>query len=77
VASAGFAPCWTPQSRHVGYYQMHRFCFLNGSCEAPFWRLDGSCDTDCSGNTSCTGDTHIDDNTRFVVTTTDCDEVCT
>jgi hypothetical protein len=75
VASAGFAPCWTPMSSHVEYWQYQPLCVQGGSCN-PRWFLEGTCDIDCSGNITCTGDTHIDDNTRFVVTTADCDQVC-
>ena len=76
VASAGYAPCFYPQSRHVDYYQHH----IIGTPPylVTYWQLDGFCDTDCSGNTSCSGDTHIDDQTLFDVTTGECsDPICT
>jgi hypothetical protein len=77
LASAGFAPCFIPESRHVEYWQYDPLCIPGGSC-TPRWFLRGTCDTDCYGNTSCSGDTHIDDQTRFVVTTGDCsNEICT
>jgi hypothetical protein len=78
VASAGYAPCYTPQARHVEYWQIHYAC-TGGHCILPgYHTLDGTCDTDCEENTSCSGDTHIDSNTEFVLTTEECtNQICT
>lgn len=80
IASASYAPCFYPESFHVEYWQYHVNCIVSGGNTWCFWpgyhTLDGTCDTDCSGNTVCSGDTHIDDSTQFVVTSGDCDPVC-
>lgn len=81
VASAGFAPCFYPESRHFDYYQYHSSCGHEPPCgpwepTITYWSLDGTCDTDCANNTSCQGDTHVDSMTIIDVTTGPCDPIC-
>jgi hypothetical protein len=79
VASAAYAPCFYPHSRHVDYWQHHSSC--EPDCH-PFqaytdwWSLDGTCDTDCDGNMTCDGDTHVDSATILDVSFGPCDPIC-
>jgi hypothetical protein len=76
MASFDYADCVKPISRHIDYYQFHTNNYVPGGPFFSYWSLDGTSDRDCSGNTYYSGDTHIDDETRLVVTTADCDQVC-
>ena len=79
VASSSYAPCFYPLSVHVDYYQYHRSCDPNCHAWDPYvdwWSLDGTCDTDCDGNTTCEGDTEIRWNTETDFSLALCDPIC-
>ena len=79
VASAGYAPCYYPLSSHTDYYQYHTTCSPScrpGEIYADWWSLDGTCDTDCNGNTYCEGDTEIRYRTDRYTTFSACDPIC-
>jgi len=80
IATAGYAPCFYPKSRHVDYYQRHTDCVWDPYVQhwacTDDWSLDGTCDTDCDGNTACEGDTHVDSQTILEVTLGSCAPVC-
>jgi len=78
VAGSAYAPCEYPRSEHDDYYQYHSTCEWNGShwvC-TEWWSLDGSCDSDCSYNYTCSGDTHVDSMTIIDSTFSDCPPIC-
>ena len=78
VATAAYAPCFYPRSEHVDYWQYHASCYYGNRwpiCEE-WWSLDGTCDTDCDGNTYCDGDTHIDSRTILDYSSGYCDPIC-
>ena len=80
VAAAGYAPCFYPKSRHIDYYQHHSNCVWVESVHhwacSDWWSLDGTCDIDCDGNSTCEGDTHVDSQTMTDVTLGSCPPVC-
>ncbi len=76
MASFDYADCVRSNSTHIEYWQVHTSTLGAGHPFFSYWSLDGTFDRDCSGNTYYSGDTHIDDDTRLVVTTADCDQVC-
>jgi hypothetical protein len=79
VASASYAPCFYPHSRHEEYWQHHSSCEPN--CR-PFqiytdwWSLDGECDVDCDGTRYCSGDTEIRSDTIVEYSFGPCDPIC-
>ena len=80
IATAGYAPCEYPHSRHQDYWQYHVECTHNpcqgGDAYVDWWSLDGTCDTDCEGYTTCDGDTHIDSRTDIETTLGYCAPIC-
>jgi len=75
-ASAGYAPCWYPQWTHQDFWQFHQGCAGSPPVCVEDWALDGTCDTDCNGNTTCSGDTEIRWRTYVDSTWGYCDQVC-
>jgi len=76
LATASYAPCWYPEWTHIDFYQVHTGTCCNPPRGYEIWSLDGTCDTDCNGNTYCEGDTEIRWQTYTQSQSGFCDAVC-
>jgi len=78
--SSASAACYYPKSQQIDYWQHHYSCVwdpdLGHWACIDFWQIDGTCDIDCDGNRTCSGDTEIRSDTQLSIQLGPCPRVC-